>query len=180
MFVTGATAAASPIGLLGGPDHFAGTFSSTRTTPGLFEEEFAFAGPSGLGWVNGSLTTNFDTRELTSQIVFTRVTMNGTVFEVEADEVFGTDVWRMQFLPNTLGAGPFLVRVSGCAGLCGAAGQDRQTITASCSGTLNARRVNGPLSAAGRAAAGPLPPDGVARPRAALRSGTVLARGARA
>lgn len=90
----------------------------------------------------------------------------------------------MQFLADTLAAGPFVLRVSGCAGLCGAAGQDRQTITASCRGTHNVRRVNGPLSAAGRAAgraaAGPLPPDGVARPRAALRSGTVLAREARA
>lgn len=140
-----ATAAAAPIGLLGGPNHFTGTFSSTRTTPGLFEEEFSFTGLSGLGWVNGSLTTNFPMGELTSQIVFTSVTMNGTPFEAEPDDDDGTDVWRMQFLPDTLGAGPFVLRVSGCAGLCGAAGQEPQTITASYSGTLNVRRVSGPL-----------------------------------
>jgi hypothetical protein len=145
LLVAGATAAAAPIGLLGGPDHFTGTFSSTRTAPGLFEEEFSFTGLPGLGWVNGSLTTNFDSRELTSQIVFSSVTMNGTPFQAEADAVDGTDVWRMQFLPDTLAAGPFMVRVSGCAGLCGAAGQEPQTITASYSGTLNVRRVNGPL-----------------------------------
>jgi hypothetical protein len=174
-----ASAAPTPVTLLGGPTNYSATFSANKNLSGDFVDQFLFSAPTpgtfGAGLVNGSLVAIFDVGDRrTQQIGFDSADLNGLPFEIEPDDIDPLgDVLRVSFLLDSLTAGSFLLTVSGCAGACDGTQAAGSSISASYGGTLNVLRVTDAGSLGGQ----PVPePASLALALAALGGAALATR----